>query len=86
MKRNRRDSSETVVRGRQDQPRRSKRIKEHEVSCVSDSRCWKMLRVRHADDAQAQVTMLRNNPCKVEHVIEELARSSKDQPIDLTED
>ncbi|GFZ42558.1 hypothetical protein JCM24511_00274 [Saitozyma sp. JCM 24511] len=64
VKRNRRDSSETVGRCRQDQPRRSKRIKEHE----------------------AQVTMLRNNPCKVEHVIEELARSSKDKPIDLTDD
>ena len=32
------------------------------------------------------MTMLRNNPCKVEHVIDELARSSKDQRIDLMED
>lgn len=34
MKRSRGDNSETIGRGRQDQPRRSKRIKEHEVSLV----------------------------------------------------
>jgi hypothetical protein len=34
MKRNRRDSSETVGRDRSAQPRRSKRIKEHEVGLV----------------------------------------------------
>lgn len=64
--------------------RRAKRIKELEVRHLdSDSAPWY---TPAADTVQVELASLRNPPIKKEKRLEELSRTTRDNPIDLTAD
>lgn len=80
--RRRRESVETMDQ-ESGSTRRAKRIKELEVSLDSDSAPWY---TPAADTVQVELASLRNPPIKKEKRLEELSRTTRDNPIDLTAD
>jgi hypothetical protein len=67
--------------------RRAKRIKELEVRHLdSDSAPWYTPDTPAADTVQVELASLRNPPIKKEKRLEELSRTTRDNPIDLTAD